>query len=301
MAALGDILREAREARGISLFEAERDTKIRAKYLAALEDDNLTLLPGPVYARGFLRNYASYLGVEPEEAVDLFDKQIQPTRTKIRAARGEPAEKKTNKPYTEKISIQPLSPQPVDTRVRYGSSYIAVSLLALPLIFLFYFIYSAWGVNRSGSVPIPTPRPPTLTPLSLPTQLAVNPGTGAFNTPTVAVALPPQSGIPALSLTPTVVVPITPTVQYTNVTVKINTTDDAWLQVTIDGTVQYSGTLKKGSAKQWVGNKTVRIRSGRADAVHVVVNGVDKGTMQVGNTRIITKEWDISGTEKVVP
>ena len=113
-----------------------------------------------MYARGFLRNYASYLGLDPQQVIDLFEEERQPTRTKIKAARtGRPTEKRPES--LEKISIHPLSPEPLDTRVRYGSSYIAVSLLALPLIILFYFVYSVWGANRSANVPIPTPRPPT--------------------------------------------------------------------------------------------------------------------------------------------
>lgn len=300
MAALGDILREARVARGVSLTEAERDTKIRAKYLSALEDDNLTMLPGPVYARGFLRNYAQYLGIDPDDALDMFDKQIQPTRTKIRAARGEPAEKrgKDKQGYPEKISIQPLSPQPVDTRVRYGSSYIAVSLLALPLLLVFYLIYSIWGGNRSNTLPIPTPLPPTLTPLQIPSQIPAAGGTGAFNTPTVAVAIPPSQLPP--TATPVPVVQQSPTAPRTDLTVKVTTTQDAWLQVTVDGSIQYSGTLPKGSTKQWTGKNTIRIRSGRADAVNVNVNGADRGTMMAGGTRILTKEWDVAGNEKIV-
>src|SRR4051812_41616584 len=96
LADLGDLLRQARQAKGVSLAEAERDTKIRSKYLAALEDDTPSALPGPVYARGFLRNYAGYLGVDPDEAVDLFEKQNQPTRTKLKAARGETTAKPAN-------------------------------------------------------------------------------------------------------------------------------------------------------------------------------------------------------------
>ena len=152
------MLRDAREVRALSLAEVERDTKIRAKYIAAFEDNKLADLPGPVYARGFLRNYASYLGLDPQQVIDLFEEERQPTRTKIKAARtGRPPEKRPDK--LEKISIHPLSPEPIDTRVRYGSSYIAVSLLALPLIILFYFIYSVWGANRSATVPIPYARP----------------------------------------------------------------------------------------------------------------------------------------------
>jgi cytoskeletal protein RodZ len=65
--AVGERLRDARETRGVDLFRVERDTKIRAKYLGALEDGEFADLPGDVYARGFLRNYATYLGLDPDE------------------------------------------------------------------------------------------------------------------------------------------------------------------------------------------------------------------------------------------
>jgi hypothetical protein len=67
---VGERLREAREVRGFDLYRAERDTKIREKYLAALEAGDFAELPGEVYTRGFLRNYASYLGLDPDEIVD---------------------------------------------------------------------------------------------------------------------------------------------------------------------------------------------------------------------------------------
>jgi len=297
---LGDLLRETREARGISLTTAERDTKIRAKYISALEDNNLTLLPGPVYARGFVRNYAHYLGLDPQEALDLFEQDSQPTRTKIRVARGEPAAPSRAPKDTEKISIHPLSPTPIDTRVRYGSSYIAVSLLAVPLIILFYFIYSVWGVNRSGNVPIPTPRPPTLTPIALNTQVVTAAGTGAFNTPTVAVAVPPNAP-PTNTPVPNPATQPTQTLPPANqVTVSVNTTRDAWMRVIVDGVQKFSGTVPKGSNKQWVGKDKGRIRTGRGDSVQVTVNGATRGLMQIGNNLIVEKEWDRSGTEKVI-
>ena len=66
---LGERLVAAREVRGIDLLRAERETKIRRTYLAALERGDYAALPGAVYVRGFLRNYATYLGLDPEEAV----------------------------------------------------------------------------------------------------------------------------------------------------------------------------------------------------------------------------------------
>lgn len=66
---LPDRLREARDRRGVDLYRAERDTKIRARYLAALEQGEWEDLPGAVYTKGFLRNYALYLGLDPEDVI----------------------------------------------------------------------------------------------------------------------------------------------------------------------------------------------------------------------------------------
>ena len=67
---VGDRLRDAREVQGLDLYRVERDTKIRHKFLVALEAGDYADLPGDVYARGFLRNYATYLGLDPDEIVD---------------------------------------------------------------------------------------------------------------------------------------------------------------------------------------------------------------------------------------
>ncbi len=61
---IGERLIEAREQRGLSLEDAERDTRISRRYLQALEDERFDIIPAPVYARGFLRSYSQYLGVE---------------------------------------------------------------------------------------------------------------------------------------------------------------------------------------------------------------------------------------------
>lgn len=67
---LGEMLQLARERKGVDLFRAERDTKIRLRYLAALEDSHFEDLPAAVYTKGFLRNYAIYLGLDPEEVLE---------------------------------------------------------------------------------------------------------------------------------------------------------------------------------------------------------------------------------------
>jgi cytoskeletal protein RodZ len=67
--ALPERLVAARERKGVDLYRAERDTKIRARYLEALEQGEYAELPGAVYTKGFLRNYALYLGLDPEDVI----------------------------------------------------------------------------------------------------------------------------------------------------------------------------------------------------------------------------------------
>ena len=66
---LPERLVEARARKGVDVYRAERDTKIRAKYLEALEAGDYAELPGAVYTKGFLRNYAVYLGLDADEVV----------------------------------------------------------------------------------------------------------------------------------------------------------------------------------------------------------------------------------------
>lgn len=75
MAELGNTLSRARRARGITLEEAERDTHVSRRYLQALENEDFSAFPAPVYARGFLRTYSRYLGLNPEELIRVFPNQ----------------------------------------------------------------------------------------------------------------------------------------------------------------------------------------------------------------------------------
>ena len=69
---LGETLQRARQARGITVEDAERATRIPRRYLEALEQENFSILPAPVYARGFLRSYSGYLGLDPAELLPFF-------------------------------------------------------------------------------------------------------------------------------------------------------------------------------------------------------------------------------------
>ncbi len=77
---LGEVLLDARERKGVDLYRAERDTKIRAKYLAALERGDYVELPGSVYTKGFLRNYALYLNLDPEAVLTQYRREYGANR-----------------------------------------------------------------------------------------------------------------------------------------------------------------------------------------------------------------------------
>jgi cytoskeleton protein RodZ len=72
MAEIGSTLREARMRARIDMTEVEVATKIRAKYLRALENEEWDLLPGPIYTKSFLRTYGDYLGLDSRMLVDEF-------------------------------------------------------------------------------------------------------------------------------------------------------------------------------------------------------------------------------------
>ncbi|HEX9436276.1 MAG TPA: RodZ domain-containing protein [Candidatus Limnocylindria bacterium] len=69
---LGEILRQQRERKRIPLEQAAEDTRIREKFLVALESGDHRALPGAVYTKGFLRNYADYLDLDSTELVALY-------------------------------------------------------------------------------------------------------------------------------------------------------------------------------------------------------------------------------------
>ncbi|MGH2463617.1 MAG: helix-turn-helix domain-containing protein [Candidatus Limnocylindria bacterium] len=75
---LGQTLRAAREVKGWDLARAERETRIRSRYLVALEKGDYRDLPSPVYTRGFVRNYARYLGLDPDLCLDLYRTEATP-------------------------------------------------------------------------------------------------------------------------------------------------------------------------------------------------------------------------------
>src|SRR5918993_4547736 len=97
MPGIGETLREARMRQRVNIEELEQSTKIRAKYLRALENEEFGLLPGPTYVKSFLRTYAEKLGLDPQLLVEEFRARYEPP---------------------EPLEFQPLASPPRDRRRR---------------------------------------------------------------------------------------------------------------------------------------------------------------------------------------
>ena len=78
MAGEGQMLRTARENKEWSLTDTEEITKIRVRYIQALEEENYGILPGPTYAKGYLRTYAKQLGLNSDEIIALYSATLTP-------------------------------------------------------------------------------------------------------------------------------------------------------------------------------------------------------------------------------
>jgi cytoskeletal protein RodZ len=74
---LGDILREAREMKGLTLGDVQDEIRINSRYLQALEEGEYTALPTAVHGRGFLRNYARFLDLDPRPLLERFETSMQ--------------------------------------------------------------------------------------------------------------------------------------------------------------------------------------------------------------------------------
>ena len=118
---IGNMLKEAREARGLTLEKVEAETKIRKKYIAAMEQGEFQTLPGPIYARAFLKNYAKYLNIDTEEIAEAL-KEIHP---------GENTQTETPK-TVDKKTVKKAG------LTRYWMYFAAVLLIAVAVVSIYY-------------------------------------------------------------------------------------------------------------------------------------------------------------------
>src|SRR6187397_2861243 len=110
MPSIGDTLREARMREHLDIADVEAKTKIRAKYLRALENEEFGMLPGPTFVKTFLRTYAEMLGLDPHVLVDEY---------------------RANYESEDELDAQPLGPPTALSRTRGLRSWMGPGVLAL--------------------------------------------------------------------------------------------------------------------------------------------------------------------------
>jgi helix-turn-helix protein len=133
---IGNSLLEARSRRGVDFVQAELATKIRAKYLRALEEERFEQLPSQTYVKGFLRTYADYLGLDGQLYVDEYnsrfvvgeDVDFRPRRSTVR-------------------------PERRTRRLETGIVLVAVVVVAIVTL----VVVSAWQTSGSGAKAPPAP------------------------------------------------------------------------------------------------------------------------------------------------
>jgi hypothetical protein len=134
---IGNSLREARLRQQLDLPELEQQTKIRSKYLKALEDEQFDVLPAATYVRGFLRSYADALGLEGQLYVDEYNSRF---------ITGE-----------EDVPLRPRDYQrrPQSTRHRFETRGVLVAVAAIGIVFALVIAAWKYGSNEAAAPVVP--------------------------------------------------------------------------------------------------------------------------------------------------
>ncbi|MHB1325053.1 MAG: helix-turn-helix domain-containing protein [Thermoleophilia bacterium] len=236
---IGTAFRDARVRRDISLQQAEDDTKIRVKYIQAMENEDFDVLPAGTYVKGFMRTYAEYLDLDAQLLIDEFNDRfgngehrehvIQPTR----ALKAEAAPKK---------------------RRKHQTNYILVAILAVVIIAV--LAYLGWGNSSSQS-----PTFPTTTETDASTQ----------TTATATAETTPRPAVTPTQTQPATLQNIIFSATTDNVWIEIHKTS-------ADGEIVWQDTLLAGESqtleqKDFPGQTKLWLKLGRIEGLKVSVNG----------------------------
>ncbi|HET6946520.1 MAG TPA: RodZ domain-containing protein [bacterium] len=231
---IGDRLRNAREAKGLSLDAVEGLTRIRAAYLEALEDEQFERLPGLVYGRGFLRTYAAALGLDPDPLLEVFPTE-PPGMQPIIGVHG------------VEVPIQPAAPRsPLRRAATFGGLILLAGLLVVGAVGYFQLREFSAPLPPEAVTP-PPPAPPSAEPILPPPAIPEPPVGDAKDQ-----REPPPVG---------------------GVNVELRATGPSWVRVVADGESAFQGILEAGDVRRWHAERRLTIRVGNSHAVEVRVNG----------------------------
>ena len=269
MEKLGAWLRAAREDRGLSLKEVEASTRIRIRYLEALETEDFGALPGgEAQVRGFLRRYATFLDLSADEAVTRYQQKVRRGRTE--AAPATPA---------------PRAASPLARALPSGPGVRQLRIAALAAAALVVVVLLAVGVwqllDRAGSAggQEETPAAPAADEPLSPLATAADAATAAQ---------PPEA---------TATFPVTAS---GGVTLTLEPLEHTWVRVTVDGFTAFEGMLSPGVPISRTAEEMVAVETGNGAGLIAVVNGQIQGALG-GRGEVVARCWGPQGEMEIPP
>lgn len=251
MPTLGEELKRLRETRGLSLREVSDATHIGSRFLQAIESDNYSILPGGIFNRGFVRSYARYVGLDEEQALVLYNQQLE--------AQGGEAPRSTA-PSWDGIDEEVSSP--------WGT----IALIVIILLLLSAGVYTAYrwfkGEDATSQI-VGTSPVPAVTASSSPeanSSPVPTPSDSASPTPTPEVS-------PTISPSPSPTVSPAPPLTG-NLMVKIQIGENqCWLKVKSDANPAAEGTLNPGDVREFSASEKMILSFGNAVGITATLNG----------------------------
>ena len=219
--------------REINLRDIAERTKISFRYLEAMEADRFDLLPAPIFAKGFLREYARYVGLSPDDVVNHYLSVHHPEELA-----GDP--KEDTKVRTKPKPIDPGQP-PMRRNWSYGLILALAGLILLVLVFLAAYLSDQRHDEPASSNDAP--------PMTAPPPIAA---VKSASQP-VAAPAPPEATAP--------------------LEVSLDFTKDCWVEAVTDGKNRFSELRVQGEALQLEAETSIVLTLGNAGAVDVQVNG----------------------------
>ena len=297
---IGHILREARENRGLTLEEVQAKIRINARYLAAFETGQYDALPTPVHARGFLRNYARFLGLDPQPLLDRYltvqgmEAQVMVARPNQEITPDNPLPERQDQPFFDPVNME-VNGKGFDAVSNGGGSssmlqiVIIIALVIALALIANRFIPILFGRGGEANV---------VQEFTSAVQDAVAEVTGATATPTVTPAATQESASgsaifvdgteqpimdtsrnnPGGVATPTATRPPLPAT-LDEIALKLDILERTWVEVTIDGSVVFSGIAKTNDTFEWTAQDEAKIVTGNAIGVFVTINDVALGRL----------------------
>jgi cytoskeleton protein RodZ len=288
MPSVGETLRRERIKRNLDLEHISRETKISSRFLNAIESEQFDKLPGGVFARSFVRQYARLLELDEEELVNSLEQMLEPApepapSPEPKAKREPPVEPKIVLPKVEDWQSAG------DSRFQFSSWLPALAGVVLVMLAC-SLVYAWWQRSRQSPAenpvaaaappptaapqqPAPTPPPAAAPDTTAPTTPENKPASPTAENPVTPAAAAPAATTPAVQRT----TPLTPPNPNASVRVLITANEATWMLVRTDGKYLFSGTLDANESRTIESNGTVLLRLGNAGGVSVSYNGKDLG------------------------